>query len=51
MDALKSKSCVPFSQVCVFTFIARRYRKSSCLPFLHSFNAGCYHHSTIEIML
>jgi len=30
MDALKSKSCVPFSQnYCVFTFVARRCRKSS----------------------
>jgi len=29
MDALKSKSCVPFSQICVFMFVARRCRKSS----------------------
>jgi len=29
MDAVKSKSCVPFSQICVFTFVARRCRKSS----------------------
>jgi len=29
MDALKSKSCVPFSKNCVFTFVARRCRKSS----------------------
>jgi len=28
-DALKSESCVPFSQICVFTFVARRCRKSS----------------------
>jgi len=31
MDALKSKSCLPFSQNCVFTFVARRCRKSSLL--------------------
>jgi len=29
MDALKSKSCVQFSQIYVFTFLARRCRKSS----------------------
>jgi len=29
MGALKSKICVPFSQICVFTFVARRCRKSS----------------------
>ena len=29
MDALKSKSCVPFSKSCVFTFVARRCSKSS----------------------
>jgi len=29
MDALKSKSCMPFSKICVFTFVARRCRKSS----------------------
>jgi len=29
MDALRSNSCVPFSQNCVFTFVARQCRKSS----------------------
>jgi len=29
MDALKSKICVSFSQIFVFTFVARRRRKSS----------------------
>jgi len=29
MDALRSKSCMPFSQICVFMFVARWCRKSS----------------------
>jgi len=29
LDALRSKNCVPFSQICVFTFVARRCKKSS----------------------
>jgi len=33
MDALKTKSCVPFSQICVFTFAARRCRKASSFFF------------------
>jgi len=36
MDAVKSKNCVPFSQISVFVFVARRYRKSS------SFSAFIY---------
>jgi len=29
MDAFKTKSCVLFSQICVFTFVARLCRKFS----------------------
>jgi len=29
MDALKRKSCLPFGQICVFTFVERWCRKSS----------------------
>jgi len=29
MNALKSNRCVPFSQICVFTSVARQCRKSS----------------------
>jgi len=29
MDAVKSKTFVPFSQICVFTFVARWCSKSS----------------------
>ena len=45
MDALKS--CVLFSQMCVFAFVAID-GAGSRLHFLHSFNSGCYHHSTME---
>jgi len=48
MDALKSKSCVPFSQ---FVFTLLQDGAGSRLHFLHSFNSGCYHHSTTEIIL
>jgi len=35
MDAVKSNSCMPCSQNCVFTFVAIRCRKSSPFsPFL-----------------
>jgi len=35
MDALKSKSCVQFGQICVFTLVARRCRKSSSFFCIH----------------
>ena len=47
MDALKS--CVLFSQMCVFAFVAID-GAGSRLHFLHSFNSGCYRHSTMEIV-
>jgi len=29
VDPLKSESCVPFSQICIFTFVARQCGRSS----------------------
>jgi len=49
MDVLKSKSCVPFSQICVLRLL--QGSAGSRLHFLHSFNSGCYYHSTMEIIL
>jgi len=49
MDALKSKSCASFNQILFSRLLQDGAR--SCLHFLHSFNSGYYHHSTIEIIL
>jgi len=49
MDAVKSNSCVPFSQNCVSRLL--QYGAGSRLHFLHSFNSGCYDDSTMEIIL
>jgi len=43
MEAVKSKSFVPFSQTCVFTLLQDGAQSRPL--FLHSFNSGCYHHS------
>jgi len=49
MDAVKSNSCVPFSQNCVSRLL--QYGAGNRLHFLHSFNSGCYDDSTMEIIL
>jgi len=46
MDALKSKSCVTI----VFSRLLHDIAGSR-LHFLNSFNLGCYHQSTMEIIL
>jgi len=49
MDALKSKSCAPFNQI-LFSRLLQN-GAGSRLHFLHSFNSGYYHYSTMEIIL
>jgi len=46
-----SKAVAPchLLKICVFTFVAKRCRKSSL--FLHLFDSGCYHQSIVEIIL
>jgi len=49
MDAVKSNSCVRLVKI-VFSRLLQ-HGAGSRLHFLHSFNSGCYHDSSMEIIL